>query len=433
MSAARSGSPALKASGQATLASASAAAQAETDLLRLARLMVSPLRLEASPASVRAALAEAGQVDWAELLRHADAHTLAPLLYAAWRQAGALDLLPDEPRQRLAQAYADNQVRNSRIRGELLEVHQLLTAADVPHLVLKGWPLVERLYADPAERFMSDQDFLVPLDRALAGHQALRAAGFRPLPVKDEWIEKHLPSLWRNDGYHWDGYLYDPDYPRPVELHVRLWELGWRGLRVRDLPDVWPRAAARAVAGQPMRVLSDEDTLVHLAMHFAGHMVEREARLNQLLDLARFMAQAAALDWAASLALAEAAGVSRFVYASLWLAWQVFGAPLPPAANWQALARQTPPAFRQWLEMEGAADALTSDYRVRSKGQDYRLTFLAARSPAERLGIARFALLPPMGQLAAKYHLRHAWLGLLLYPRHLAERAVTYGREALRK
>src|SRR5579859_1168245 len=105
MSAARSGSPALKASGQATLASASAAAQAETDLLRLARLMVSPLRLEASPASVRAALAEAGQVDWAELLRHADAHTLAPLLYAAWRQAGALDLLPDEPRQRLAQAY----------------------------------------------------------------------------------------------------------------------------------------------------------------------------------------------------------------------------------------------------------------------------------------------------------------------------------------
>lgn len=401
------------------------------DLLPLARLMVSPLRLDATAGSVRAALASVGDVDWAVLLRHADAHTLAPLLYDAWRQSGALDLLPAEPRARLARAYADNQVRNRRIRAELLDVHQLLAAAHAPHLVLKGWPLVERLYTDPAQRFMSDQDFLVPADRAQAAHQALRAAGFRPLPAKDEWIEKHLPSLWRNDGYRWDGYLYDPDYPRPVELHVRLWELGWRGLGVRDLPDVWARAATRTVAGTAMQVLSDEDTLVHLSMHFAGHLVEREARLNQLLDLARFVSQSAALDWDLSLRLAEAAGVSRFAYASLWLAREVFAAPLPPAAHWQALERLTPLPFRRWLEAEGAADVLTSDYRQRSKGQDYRLTFLAARSIGERLGIARFALLPPMGQLAAKYHLRHAWLGPLLYPRHLAERAVTYGRGVL--
>ena len=180
-----------------------------------------------------------------------------------------------------------------------------------------------------------------------------------------------------------------------------------------------------------MQVLSDEDTLVHLAMHFAGHMVEREARLNQLLDLARFVAQATALDWPATLRLAEAAGVSRFVYASLGLAQAVFAAPLPPAEHWQALARLTPPAFRDWLAADGPADALTSDYRLRSKGQDYRLTFLAARSSAERVGIARFALLPPMGQLRAKYHLRHAWLGPLLYPRHLAERARDYGRGML--
>ena len=404
-----------------------------TNLLSIARLLVSPLRLDATPATARAALAQAGDVDWAVVLRHADAHTLAPLLYDAWRQAGVLDLVPEAPRARLAKAYADNKIRNGRIRGELLDVHQLLTAAQTPHIVLKGWPLVERLYADPAQRFMSDQDFLVPAERAMAGHQALRAAGFRPLPAKDEWIEKHLPSLWRNDGYHWDGYLYDPDYPRPVELHVRLWELGWRGLSVRDLPDVWARAAARVVAGQPMQVLSDEDTLVHLAMHFAGHMVEREARLNQLLDLARFVAQTPALDWPASLALAEAANVGRFVYASLWLAHDIFAAPLPPPESWGRLAQATPPALRDWLAAEGAADVLTSDYRRRSKGQDYRLTFMAARSPAERLGIARFALLPPMGQLAAKYHLRHAWLGPLLYPRHLAERARDYGRALLKQ
>ena len=403
-------------------------------LLAEARLLTSALRLDAAPAAVAAEVAAAAtQVDWRRLLRHADAHTLAPLLYTAWRDADALAAVPPEPRAALAKAYADNAVRNAAIRGELLDVHQILSQAVVPHIVLKGWPLVERLYTDPAQRFMSDQDFLVPASRAQAGHSALRAAGLRPLPKKDEWIEKHLPSLWRNDGYVWDGYLYDPLYPRPVELHLRLWELGWRGLGVRDLPDVWPLAVTREVAGQPMRVLGDADTLVHLTMHFAGHMVEREARLNQLLDLARFVAQSPALDWDQSLARAQHAGVGRFVYASLFLAADVFGMPLPPPAIWERLRAQTPAALAAWLETEGAADVLTSDYRQRAKGQDYRLTFLAARTARERLGIARFALVPPLGQLQAKYHVRQPWLGPLLYPRHFAERLRDYGRAILSK
>jgi hypothetical protein len=45
----------------------------------------------------------------------------------------------------------------------------------------------------------------------------------------------------------------------------------------------------------------------------------------------------------------------------------------------------------------------------------------------------RFAALPPMGQLMAKYDLRHRWLAPLFYPRHLAERLGAYGRALLWK
>ena len=76
----------------------------------------------------------------------------------------------------------------------------------------------------------------------------------------------------------------------------------------------------------------------------------------------------------------------------------------------------------------GVTDVLTSDYRQRAKGQDYKLTFLAAANVRERLGIARFALVPPLGQLRAKYDVRQPWLGPLLYPRHLAERLRDYGK-----
>jgi hypothetical protein len=399
-------------------------------VLPAARLIADSLRVDATADDV-AGRVRGANVDWSTVAHHADGQTITPLLYDTWRQAGALEGVPSEIRERMAQAYADNVARNRNIRADLLDVHRILCQADVPHIVLKGWPHVERLYADPAHRYMSDQDFLVPADRAEAGHRALRAASLRPLPAKDEWIEKHLPSLWRNDGYQWSGYLYDPDYPRPVELHLRLWESGWRGLAVRDLPaeGLWARAQTRQVAGVPMQVLSDEDTLVHLAMHCAGHLVEREARLNQLLDLARFVKQAGAtgLDWDACVSRALAANVGRFVYASLWLAHRTFGSPLPPALAWQRLAQRTPPAWRSWLEHEGVEDALTADYRRREKGQDYRLTFLAAGSLGERLGILRFAAFPPLGQLAAKYRLRRRWLAAFLYPRHLAERAMEYG------
>ncbi len=397
------------------------------ELLAAARVITSAISTEAAPAELAAHLAAATDLDWQTLIGHADAHTLTPLLYSVWREAGALDAVPETHRSRMERAWRDNAKRNLNIRDELLEVHRILASAKIPHLVLKGWPLVERLYADPSHRYLSDLDFLVPVDAATAGHQALQAAGYRPLPAKDEWIEKHLPSLWRNDGYPWDGYLYDPMYPRPVELHLRLWERRWRGLAVGDPPRLWDRAQERQVAGVPMHVLSDEDTLIHLAVHFAVHLVERGARLNQLLDLARFAQQTSpSLDWSLILERARAAGVSRFVFGSLLLAQVIFGSLLPPQDSWRQFETDTPPAFLDWLAGEAVEDTLTADYRRREKGKDYRLTFLAANSFQERLRIIRFAAFPPLAQLAAMYQLRHRWLAWLYYPPYVARRVREY-------
>jgi hypothetical protein len=74
---------------------------------------------------------------------------------------------------------------------------------------------------------------------------------------------------------------------------------------------------------------------------------------------------------------------------------------------------------------EGVDDTLTADYRRRDKGQDYRLTFMAATSLREYLGVVRFALFPPLGQLAAKYRVPRA-LAAFTYPLHVAERVRAY-------
>ncbi|MBI4631411.1 MAG: nucleotidyltransferase family protein [Chloroflexi bacterium] len=369
----------------------------------------------------------ASRADWVRLADHADAHSLTPILYSTWA-----DRIPESIRDHFARAYRDNEIRNANIKNELLEIHHLLDQSHVPHLLLKGWSLIDRLYPDPAQRVLYDHDFLVPEDYAQVGHQALLNAGFYPLPVKDQWIEKHLPSLWRNDDYKWDGYLFDPNYPRPVELHLQLWETHWRGLDVHPLPDPFARAQTKTIAGVPMLILSDEDTVIHLAMHFAGHLIEREARLNQLLDLARFMqlreskspTSLTALKWDLILHNANTAHITRFVYASLFLAHKIFNSPLPPEPVWKKFEIQTPPVFRDWLNDHGEHDVLTSNYRQRRKGKDYELTFLAARTFAERLGIIRFAAMPPAAQLMAKYKTNSRVMIPFLYARHFVERVV---------
>jgi len=390
-------------------------------------------------------------LDWVALVNHADGHTLTPLLASVWESNGVLAQTPVTVRTRFAAAYNDNAQRQKAVRAELLEIDQLLNQAGVPHMVLKGWPLAERLYADPAERLLRDHDLLVPVDKLSIGYEALLSAGFKPLPGDDSAVDKHARPVWRNEGYQWSGYLFDPDYPRPVELHLRLWDAQWRGLQVRELPDLWADKQTLTVADVPMSVLSDEKTLVHLAMHYAGHLIEREARLSQLLDLARFVQQTSTLDWDKVLAV-SGPSLYRFIYASLLLANRIFGAPLPPESIWQTLGAATPNAFREWLAGDGINDALTTDFRRRHKGKDYQLafaddetvekgfdykgrdyqlTFLAARSLAERVGIVRFAALPPAAQLRAKYNMYQPWSAPFLYPRHIAERLGDYGRALL--
>ncbi|MDH3674366.1 MAG: nucleotidyltransferase family protein [Anaerolineae bacterium] len=390
-------------------------------LLRTAQVMAASLRVDDPLFDMPADL------DWSQLVHHADGHSLTPLLYATWRQAGLLAQLPAEVRRRMARAYEDNARRNLYIREELLEIHQMLAGVAVDQLVLKGWPLVEQLYPDPAQRVVYDHDFLVRADQAELAYRTLRNVGFSPLPAKDEWVEKHLRPLWRNDNYQWNGYLYDPFYPRPVELHLCLWEQGWRGLRVANLVDPWRNVQTCRIGQSEVQLLSAENTMIHLAMHFTGHLVERDARLNQLLDLARWLQHnGAGVEWSTVMQRAEQANIVRFLYAALYLARNIYGAPLPPAAVWQQLESGTPQAFKAWLADRGCVDVLTSDYRRPDKGKDYHLTFMAAHSAGERLGIVRFAMLPPPEQLMARYGFRRRWLGPVYNLRYLFDRIREY-------
>ena len=57
-------------------------------LLSTANLIVDSLRLD------KPVLKIGPGIDWPQLVHHADGHSLTPLLYDTWRQAGLLESLP---------------------------------------------------------------------------------------------------------------------------------------------------------------------------------------------------------------------------------------------------------------------------------------------------------------------------------------------------
>lgn len=385
-------------------------------------LLAANVRLQRDAAQIRAQLAEPA-LDWEDVLYLADGHGITPLLYCQWRELDLLNLLPEPARNRMAQAYADNAARNADARREFAELLARMTGIGVETIVLKGLPLLLRLYPDPAQRVLYDFDLLTKnIAQAQCGYNALLADGYTPVP-SNAAVNKHLPSLWRLNGFVRRGYLFDVAQPRPVELHTNLWDKEWRGLDVRPLPELWARSELVQMDGMSVPVLSREDTFLHLCVHLAVHLFERGARLGQVIDVARLlMLDGAPLDWEYTLNAGDAAHISRFVYLALRAVDLLTGAPMPPAAVLNHLRGQTPPRLQQWVEQHSAHDLLALDYRKPDLSQAYTLTFAATQSWREKASVVRFALVPSRETLAEEYGTRSPWV----YARHIGGRGRMY-------
>ncbi len=193
------------------------------------------------------------------------------------------------------------------------------------------------------------------------------------------------------------------------------------------LDNLWTRSRTIEFDEIPVRVLSPEDTLIHLCVHLATHVVERQARLVQGLDVARFVRGSVdSLDWEYIIQAAKAARVARFVYLALSAVHRLCDAPLPAEPVMQKLGTLTPARLRAYAEEDSADDLMRMDFRRVDLGRAYRLTFGAAESTAEKIGVLRFALFPPLDASSARHHAEPSAFAPILYARHIADRTRAY-------
>lgn len=220
-----------------------------------------------------------------------DLELLTSLLYnsgsagLAWWRIHQSDLKTTAPGEVLHQGYR-LQALQSAIQEERIGVaFGLMRDAGIEPILLKGW-VVARLYA----------------------HQTLRPYGDIDLVVQSRDYSRALEVLDRSETPVWW-----------IDLHRKIIEL-----EDRSIEDLYKRSRLETHQGHEIRILSEEDHLALLALHFFKHSAWRPSGLCDVAVMVESLSDE--FDW--SLCLGAEKARRAWIASALGLAEQLLGANL---------------------------------------------------------------------------------------------------------
>ncbi len=350
------------------------------------RLLFDALRLGQTAENWSAACAEAG-VNWDHLAVRAIVFGLAPLLHhrlTEWRA----DFVSPRAAAKLAVTHQMQTKRAAAIFAQLGEVLAACAQRGLRPIALKGVHLAALVYPQPALRPMNDIDLLftpAELPAAQAGLASLGYGGKHKSAEVGPGVVKHTSTFKRaeTESLTPNPYL-STESERMIEPHTSL-EEAWFGLKVDVTPGVRERAVEAELGGQPGRVLSNEDLLLHLCVHFCFHFIQGSPAMVQLADLKEVTTLP--MDWPAFTERAIACRAVPYALAALMLAQKLLDAPVADAHALPKLANATPEPMRRRIHQLGLADILqrTQQTPLRTFGERLR------RGLSDRAETARWA------------------------------------------
>ena len=256
--------------------------------------------------------------DWDELVDAATWHGVDTLL---WRHLPDLGVsAPDPVAEALRSRYLATARRNLYLSVELVRVLKALEEEGIRSLPFKG-PVAAAPYGNPALRAFGDVDVVVHKRDLRKALDVLEGMRFEP---------------WTDDL---EGMLRDPaQYGVPmqreegdvcVDLHWGFaW--GWFG-RTLDFDSLWNRSRFLELAGTSVRVFSDEDQMLHMAMHGCKHGPVPWAKLKWITDMAELIRARAPDAFDGLPERSRRLGAGGILAFSLALVRDFHGTPVPPA------------------------------------------------------------------------------------------------------
>jgi hypothetical protein len=322
-----------------------------------------------------------GGLNWPDVVATAFQHHVASFLYENLRLT-AEELVPIVWLDSLRQCARESSALAVLLLSELLRIHEIFEAEQLPLIPYKGPVLSWLAYRSLTGRTFIDLDFVTKQENIPRATSLLTGAGFSAAFGPSE-------ELAGRSGHAPGQYAFFRESSRAqVELHTE------QTLRYFPVPLDFDKMSRRfitvEIAGRKMRTFSVEDTLVMLCVHGAKHFWDR---LAWIVDVAELIA-AQPVDWEHSSRIAAEMKSTRVFLLGLYLAHEWLGAALPQPV----LERARVDAGVRWLaekvraQFEGNADASPgvvprSLFRLRSRdntGQGMRHLLRLAIRPTER-------------------------------------------------
>jgi len=266
----------------------------------------------------------AGPLRWPPLLKRAEEHQVLPLLYRSLRTL-EFQGVPSEVQAKLKADFRVNAVRNMLFVSELTRVLRFLSEAGIRVLPLKGVALAESLYGDPAFRFCSDIDILVPASEALLARRLLLAQGYTSPFTEDFFLNHQFHASADSPLLAYKGSL-----SYFLELHWTL--LQHSSKDAEAMQDLWSLARPRDFFGVKAYSLTPEWDFLYLAGHVAYHKWQTLKWVADIHDLC----VSASIDWQWVREKAERFDLDLVVGSTLAVCTALFGTPAPP--NFSAVA-----------------------------------------------------------------------------------------------
>jgi hypothetical protein len=216
--------------------------------------------------------------EWHILFAEATAHGMAAITHQMSAKSGALASAPEAFAAMFRSSYTLSLVKTRRIELQFEEILRELTTHEQDIMVLKGPPLVRRLYGDPALRPIGDLDLLARPGGLQRTGDTLISLGYQAIPGYGNPRDFHALR-----GY---TLIYRRGDEPLVELH-------WRPVSLASYQDafspddVWRRSIRAEIGNQKVQLLNLEDELRYLCVHYAAE--HRGKRLIWLIDIARLL------------------------------------------------------------------------------------------------------------------------------------------------
>jgi Uncharacterised nucleotidyltransferase len=221
---------------------------------------------------------------WRQTLEFCDLAHLTLLLRGSFRKSAPAWVL-----FRVEQNLVDNRKRLEMIKAAYSEIARALAAADVEHVVVKGFAQHPDFVKNAESRAQSDIDLYCPSEGIRRAYNALVDLGYEATTTLEGFPSDHLPVMIRKTGWKWRGNAYDPEMPPPVDLHFSLWNTATNRITLDGMNAFWARRCMGHWGDFSFPTLSKVDNLGFCALHVVRDLQRGDWVIHHVYELAWFL------------------------------------------------------------------------------------------------------------------------------------------------